>query len=92
MLTIFHAQPNRPVVIPGYTGPRNGMFRALSPRNFRSLRDRCVPFECRHVDAGSRAGMLVLQLTNSAFWLGLERLWPQRPPLFLHFSEVFLLI
>ncbi len=47
-----------PVVSPRpSTTRRGGMFRALSHRNYPSLLDWSVSFECRHVDAGSRAGL-----------------------------------
>ncbi|HEU4511460.1 MAG TPA: MFS transporter [Pyrinomonadaceae bacterium] len=61
------------------TGRRNGMFRALSHRDFRLF---WVGAFLSNVGTWMQAvaqGWLVLQLTNSAFWLGLDAFMATAP-------------
>lgn len=61
------------------TGRRSGMFRALSHRNFRLF---WIGAFFSNVGTWMQAvaqGWLVLQLTNSAFWLGLDAFMATAP-------------
>ncbi|CAN5846825.1 MFS transporter [soil metagenome] len=63
--------------------PRSGMFRALSHRNYRRF---WVGAFLSNVGTWMQAvaqGWLVLQLTNSAFWLGLDAFMATAPGFFL---------
>lgn len=63
--------------------PRSGMFRALSHRNYRRF---WVGAFLSNVGTWMQAvaqGWLVLQLTNSAFWLGLDGFMATAPGFFL---------
>lgn len=63
--------------------PRSGMFRALSHRNYRRF---WVGAFLSNVGTWMQAvaqGWLVLQLTNSAFWLGLDAFMATVPGFFL---------
>jgi len=63
--------------------PHSGMFRALSHRNYRRF---WVGAFLSNVGTWMQAvaqGWLVLQLTNSAFWLGLDAFMATAPGLFL---------
>ena len=64
---------------PAITGRRGGMFRALSHRNFRLF---WIGAFLSNVGTWMQAvaqGWLVLQLTNSAFWLGLDAFMATAP-------------
>ncbi len=66
-----------PVVTP--TARRSGMFRALSNRNFRRF---WIGAFLSNIGTWMQAvaqGWLVLQLTNSAFWLGLDAFMATAP-------------
>lgn len=63
--------------------PRAGMFRALSHRNFRLF---WIGAFISNVGTWMQAvaqGWLMLQLTNSAFWLGLDAFMASAPAFFL---------
>jgi len=47
-----------------------GLARALRHRDFRLFWTGKLSLQHRHLDADIAQGWLVLQLTNSAFWLG----------------------
>src|SRR5919199_1880637 len=73
-----------PVVSPNRsTSRRSGMFRALSHRNFRIF---WIGAFLSNVGTWMQAvaqGWLVLQLTNSPFWLGLDAFMATSPGFFL---------
>jgi MFS family permease len=64
-------------------GPRTGMFRALSHRNFRLFWTGAFLSNCGTWMQAVAQGWLVLQLTNSAFWLGLDAFMATIPGFFL---------
>ena len=63
--------------------PRTGMFRALSHRNFRLFWAGAFLSNCGTWMQAVAQGWLVLQLTNSAFWLGLDAFMATIPGFFL---------
>jgi MFS family permease len=62
---------------------RTGMFRALSHRNFRLFWAGAFLSNCGTWMQAVAQGWLVLQLTNSAFWLGLDAFMATIPGFFL---------
>ncbi|MEP6741704.1 MAG: MFS transporter [bacterium] len=60
-----------------------GMFRALSHRNFRLFWTGAFLSNCGTWMQAVAQGWLVLQLTNSAFWLGLDAFMATIPGFFL---------
>src|SRR5215212_1720617 len=54
------------------TGPRSGMFRALSHRNYRLFLTGAFLSNVGTWMQAVAQGWLVLHLTNSPFWLGLD--------------------
>jgi MFS family permease len=70
-------------IVPPPVRPRSGMFRALSHRNYRRF---WVGAFLSNVGTWMQAvaqGWLVLQLTDSAFWLGLDAFMATVPGFFL---------
>lgn len=65
------------------TGRRTGMFRALSHRNFRLFWMGAFLSNVGTWMQAVAQGWLVLQLTNSAFWLGLDAFMATAPGFFL---------
>ena len=66
-----------------FTAPRTGMFRALSHRNYRIF---WIGAFLSNVGTWMQAvaqGWLVLQLTDSSFWLGLDGFMATAPGFFL---------
>jgi predicted MFS family arabinose efflux permease len=61
------------------TGRRSGMFRALSHRNFRLFLTGAFLSNVGTWMQAVAQGWLVLQLTNSAFWLGLDAFMATAP-------------
>lgn len=69
-----------PVVSPGpSTARRSGMFRALSHRNFRLFWTGAFLSNVGTWMQAVAQGWLVLQLTNSPFWLGLDAFMATAP-------------
>jgi predicted MFS family arabinose efflux permease len=69
-----------PVVNPRpSTGRRSGMFRALSHRNFRLFLTGAFLSNVGTWMQAVAQGWLMLQLTNSAFWLGLDAFMATAP-------------
>src|SRR6201988_3942016 len=71
--------PSEIVVTPRLPTRRSGMFRALSHRNYRLF---WIGAFLSNVGTWMQAvaqGWLVLQLTNSAFWLGLDAFMATAP-------------
>jgi predicted MFS family arabinose efflux permease len=69
-----------PVVKSGpSTGRRSGMFRALSHRNFRLFLTGAFLSNVGTWMQAVAQGWLMLQLTNSAFWLGLDAFMATAP-------------
>jgi MFS family permease len=64
-------------------GRRPGMFRALSHRNFRLFWTGAFLSNVGTWMQAVAQGWLVLQLTNSAFWLGLDAFMATAPGFFL---------
>jgi MFS family permease len=62
---------------------RTGMFRALSHRNYRLFWTGAFLSNCGTWMQAVAQGWLVLQLTNSAFWLGLDAFMATAPGFFL---------
>src|SRR6267142_6458868 len=62
---------------------RTGMFRSLSHRNFRLFWTGAFLSNCGTWMQAVAQGWLVLQLTNSAFWLGLDAFMATAPGFFL---------
>src|SRR6185436_8195815 len=62
---------------------RPGMFRALSHRNYRLFWTGAFLSNCGTWMQAVAQGWLVLQLTNSAFWLGLDAFMATIPGFFL---------
>jgi len=62
---------------------RTGMFRALSHRNYRLFWTGAFLSNCGTWMQAVAQGWLVLQLTNSAFWLGLDAFMATIPGFFL---------
>src|SRR5882672_11315288 len=62
---------------------RTGMFRALSHRNFRLFWTGAFLSNVGTWMQAVAQGWLMLQLTNSAFWLGLDAFRATFPGLFL---------
>jgi MFS family permease len=62
---------------------RTGMFRALSHRNYRLFWTGAFLSNCGTWMQAVAQGWLVLQLTNSAFWLGLDAFMATFPGFFL---------
>jgi len=62
---------------------RSGMFRALSHRNYRLFWTGAFLSNCGTWMQAVAQGWLVLQLTNSAFWLGLDAFMATAPGFFL---------
>jgi MFS family permease len=60
-----------------------GMFRALSHRNYRLFWTGAFLSNCGTWMQAVAQGWLVLQLTNSAFWLGLDAFMATAPGFFL---------
>jgi MFS family permease len=65
------------------TGRRTGMFRALSHRNFRLFLTGAFLSNIGTWMQTVAQGWLVLQLTNSPFWLGLDAFVATAPGFFL---------
>src|SRR2546428_3728769 len=68
---------------PTPTRPRMGMCRALSHRNFRLFWTGAFLSNVGTWMQAVAQGWLVLQLTNSAFWLGLDGFMATAPGFFL---------
>jgi MFS family permease len=68
-----------PVVNPRYTTRRSGMFRALSHHNFRLFLAGAFLSNVGTWMQAVAQGWLVLQLTNSPFWLGLDAFMATAP-------------
>jgi MFS family permease len=64
-------------------GARTGMFRALSHRNYRLFWTGAFLSNCGTWMQAVAQGWLVLLLTNSAFWLGLDAFMATIPGFFL---------
>src|SRR5438445_11206119 len=62
---------------------RTGMFRALSHRNYRLFWTGAFLSNVGTLMQAVAQGWLVLQLTNSAFWLGLDGFMATAPGFFL---------
>jgi MFS family permease len=76
-------EPIQTEIVPPQVRPRIGMFRALSHQNYRRF---WVGAFLSNVGTWMQAvaqGWLVLQLTNSAFWLGLDAFMATVPGFFL---------
>ncbi|HEX9545126.1 MAG TPA: MFS transporter [Pyrinomonadaceae bacterium] len=68
---------------PARSVARTGMFRALSHRNYRLFWTGAFLSNCGTWMQAVAQGWLVLQLTNSAFWLGLDAFMATIPGFFL---------
>lgn len=63
--------------------PRSGMFRAMSHRNYRLFWTGAFLSNVGTWMQAVAQGWLILQLTNSAFWLGLDAFMATAPGFFL---------
>ncbi len=70
-------------IVPPPVRPRSGMFRALSHRNYRRFWLGAFLSNIGTWMQAVAQGWLVLQLTNSAFWLGLDAFMATAPGFFL---------
>ncbi|MCM3901225.1 MAG: MFS transporter [Pyrinomonadaceae bacterium] len=70
-------------IVPPQVRPRSGMFRALSHRNYRRFWVGAFLSNVGTWMQGVAQGWLVLQLTDSAFWLGLDAFMATAPGFFL---------
>src|SRR6266566_9420146 len=69
--------------VPALRVARTGMFRALSHRNYRLFWTGAFLSNCGTWMQAVAQGWLMLQLTNSAFWLGLDAFMATFPGFFL---------